>query len=91
MLKDLKNDYKVSGVMMRGRGPYLSRGDKDYRTPENCSHSQQNSKSQYDIVLEPSFLFFFFGHLSVIDRIFLAMIDFFFGHNEQKKFAIILV
>ena len=40
MLLGLKNDD--NGVM---RGPYLSRNDKDHRTPENCSYPQQNSKS----------------------------------------------
>ena len=34
------------------------------------------------------FLFFFF---SVMDRIFLAMTEFFCGRNDRKKFAIILV
>ena len=35
--------------------------------------------------------FLFFGHLSVIDRIFLAETEFFFGHNDRKKFVIIVV
>ena len=34
MLIGLKNDY--NGVT-RDRGPYLSRGGKGHRTPENCS------------------------------------------------------
>ena len=34
MLISLKNDY--NGVT-RDRGPYLSRGGKGHRTPENCS------------------------------------------------------
>ena len=68
------------------RGPYLSRGvqygtvkvttlRKIVRTPTKNSNN----------------LVFFFGHLPVIDRIFLAMNEFFFGHNDRKKFANILV
>ena len=35
LLKGLKNDHDCAMT----RGPYLSRGDQGYRTPENCSYS----------------------------------------------------
>ena len=84
------NDY--NGVM---RGPYLSRGDKDHVTPENClwAYPSRNSKSYLTLYWNVFvfFLFFFFSHLSIIDRIFLAMTKFFSGHNDRKRFAIISV
>ena len=69
------------------RGPYLSQGDKGHRTPENCSYPSKiqslNLTLYWNLVC-----FFFFGHLSVIDRIFLDITEFFFGHTDRKKFAI---
>ena len=54
------------------RGPYLSRGDKGYRTAENCSNpSKIRSLTLYWN------LNFFYSHLSVIDLIFLASAEFF--------------
>ena len=70
----LKNDYGPNGVI---RGPYLSRGDKGHalwkivRTPSKIR--------SLNLTLYWNLAFFsFFGHLSVIDRIFLVMTDFFF-------------
>ena len=70
--------------------PYLSRGDQGDRTPENIVYTPSKIRSP-NLTLEPSFFFrLFFGHCPNIfgnDRVFF----FFFGQNDRKKFAIMLV
>ena len=71
-------------MLISVRGPYLSQGDKGHRTPENCSYPSKIQSLSLTLYWNLVF-FFFFGHLSVIDRIFLAMTKFFSVTMTEKN------